>query len=90
MWSPAGPAARKRATADPRVPAAVTKPSSWLSQFTTQVLSIVRQPRPVTFNSIGVPTAPDAGDSAKVCVRLIAFCAAGLPSMSAITSCTPP
>jgi hypothetical protein len=32
-----------------------------LSQFTTQVLSIVRHPRPVTFNSRGVPTGPDAG-----------------------------
>ena len=62
-----GPVARKRATAEPRVPAAETKPSSWLSQLTTQVLSIVRQPRPVTFSSIGVPTGPDVGVS---CERL--------------------
>ena len=37
----------------------------WLSQLTTQVLSIVRQPSPVTLNSIGVPTGPDAGSVSK-------------------------
>jgi len=84
------PVARNRATADPRVPAADTKPSSWLSQFTTHVLSIVRHPRPVIFNSIGVPGGPEAGAIAKVCVRLIAPCATGVLPTRAITSWTPP
>ena len=72
-WSPTGPAARKRAVAEPRVPAADTQPKPALSQFTTQVLSMVRQPRPVTFSSIGVPTGPDFGVSAKVWVTSIPF-----------------
>jgi hypothetical protein len=70
--------------------AADTNPSSWLSQLTTHVLSIVRQPSPVTFNSMGVPTGPDAGVSANVWVTLMALCATALPSMRAITSWTPP
>ena len=72
-WSPAGPAARKRAIADPRVPAADTQPKPALSQLTTQVLSMVRQPRPLTFSSMGVPTGPDFGVSTKVCVTSIPF-----------------
>ena len=37
------------------------EPEPLLSQFTTHVLSIVRQPSPFTLSSIGVPTGPDVG-----------------------------
>ena len=59
-----------------------------LSQFTTQVLSIVRQPSPFTRISMGVPTGPAAGVISKLCVTSIPFCATGLPSISATTSWT--
>ena len=44
----------------PCVPAAETHPIELLSQLTAQVLSIVRQPSPLTRSSIVVPTGPDA------------------------------
>jgi hypothetical protein len=72
------------------VPAADTKPTSLLSQLTTHVLSMVRQPSPFTFSSIGVPSGPETGLSSKLCVTSMPFCATGFPSISAITSCTPP
>src|SRR5260370_210188 len=86
----AGPAARNRATAEPRVLAADTHPRLLLSQLTAHVLSMVRQPSPLTFSSIGVPTGPEVGVSSKVCVTSMPFCATAFPSMVAITSCTPP
>ena len=45
----------------PRVSVAETHPTSWLSQFTTHVLSSVRHPSPLTRISIGVPTGPSVG-----------------------------
>ena len=59
------------------MPAADTKPTRLLSQFTTHVLSIVRQPSPLTVSSIGVPTGPDAGVISKLCVTSMPFCATG-------------
>ena len=73
MCLPAGPAARNRATADPFDDAADTNPSRALSQFTTHVLSIVRQPRPFTLSSIGVPMGPDAGTISKLWVTSMPF-----------------
>ena len=56
-----GAAARNQATDEPRVSVAETHPTSWLSQFTTHVLSSVRHPSPLTRISIGVPTGPSVG-----------------------------
>jgi hypothetical protein len=61
-----------------------------LSQFTTQVLSIVRQPSPFARISMGVPTGPAAGVISKLCVTSMPFCATRVLSMSATTSCIPP
>src|SRR5438874_2323099 len=47
---------------------------------------MVRQPNPLTRNSMGVPTGPDSGAISKLCVTSMPFCASALAAACRVSA----